>query len=82
MIIYDGFDDAIIGIVYRCGMSAVTLYDQDKCIEILMEQGLGSVEAMDHFNFNVAGGYVGPDTPCFAVLGPDEVLDSFPERAK
>ena len=82
MIIYDGFDDANIGIVYRCGMSSVTLYDQDKCIEILMDQGMGSVEAMEHFSYNVAGGYVGPDTPCFAGLEPDEVLEMLPERAK
>lgn len=80
MIIYGGFDEAVIGIVYRCGMSPVTLYDQDKCLEILMEQGLSPTDAMEHFNFNVAGGYIGADTPCFAVLDPDEVLEVFPER--
>jgi|TARA_R110000824_G_scaffold136919_1_gene300919 hypothetical protein len=81
VIIYDGFDEAVIGIVYRCGMEPVTLYDQDKCLEILMEQGLSPTDAMEHFNFNVAGGYIGPDTPCFAVLDPDEVLEMLPERA-
>ena len=80
MIIYDGFDEAVIGIVYRCGMQPGTLYDQDKCLEILMEQGLSPTDAMEHFNFNVAGGYIGPDTPCFAVLDTDEVLEMFPEK--
>ena len=29
----DGFDAAVIGVVHRCGMGPVTLYDQAKCLE-------------------------------------------------
>lgn len=75
MLIADGFDDAVIGVVHRCGMGPVALYDQSLCLQILVEQGLSMDEAMEHFSFNVSGAYVGPDTPCFAILEPALVWD-------
>ena len=75
MLVADGFDAAVIGVVHRCGMGPVTLYDQAKCIDILVGQGLSMDDAMDHFSFNVSGAYVGPDTPCFAILDPTLVHD-------
>jgi hypothetical protein len=32
----DGFDDAIIGVVERCGQPTLVCYDYDRCVEILM----------------------------------------------
>lgn len=56
----DGFDDAVIGIDSR-GMRLI--YSRNKCIDILVKQGLSYEEAIEHFDFNVEGAYVGEQTP-------------------
>tara|TARA_R110002110_G_scaffold96410_2_gene248378 strand:- start:244 stop:492 length:249 start_codon:yes stop_codon:yes gene_type:complete len=71
----DGFDDAVIGIVHRCGMPPVVLYDEEKCIEIIMRDGASRDSAIEYFYFNVAGSYVGKDTPCFARLSREEAFN-------
>ena len=43
--IADGLDDAIIGMAYRIGDTPVVAYDHEKCVEILMEQGMEEDEA-------------------------------------
>lgn len=67
----DGFEDALIGMVYRfCGSEGqvcVALYDRDKCIEILMRD-MDWEAAEEYFEYNVSGAYVGPGTPAFAVI--------------
>ena len=68
MLFADGCDEAVIGIAYRADGMRVVLYDERKCIEALIEQGLSQDEAQEHFSLNVSGAYVGPDTPCFALL--------------
>ena len=55
----DGFDDAIIGVEET---SMRLIYSVDKCLKIL-EQDMTELEAMEHFNFNVSGAYVGEKTP-------------------
>lgn len=69
MLFADGFDDALIGIVERAGQPTVALYDTRKCIKILMdEDGMSCEEAVEYFEFNVLGSYVGKQTPCFCTL--------------
>ena len=66
----DGFEDALIGYVERFGMSAVALYDRDKCIQVLVDRdGMTEEEAEEFFSFNTIGAWVGDATPCFATLG-------------
>ena len=60
----DGFDEAIIGIAYVRG-SAVVVYDEELVIKSLTEAGLGEIAAREYFDFNVAGAYVGEQTPVF-----------------
>jgi hypothetical protein len=61
----DGFDEAIIGVVQRIGVQAIC-YDEDKVLEILMERdGMTLIEAMEYFDFNIAGAWVGESTPFF-----------------
>ena len=61
----DGLDEAIIGItVGQSGMSYVVVYDEQKIIEILMEdEELSEEDAWDYYGFNVQGAYVGENTP-------------------
>ena len=59
----DGFDDALIGIDQ---VNYVAVYDTDKCIDILKEtSGMTQQEALEWFNFNTLGAYVGEYTPRF-----------------
>jgi hypothetical protein len=56
----DGFDDAVIGIDES---SMRLIYSVEKCIEILMKQGMNITEAVEYFEYNVSGSYVGEKTP-------------------
>jgi hypothetical protein len=56
----DGFDDAVIGIEES---SMRLIYSVEKCINILMKQGMDMTEAVEYFDFNVSGSYIGEKTP-------------------
>lgn len=57
----DGFDDAIIGVDEP---TLRLIYSTTKCVEILVERDdMGLDEALEHFDFNVRGAYVGDKTP-------------------
>ena len=72
-IMYDGFDAALIGIVARCGTEPLALYDREKCIQLLVDQGLEYSDAEDYFCYNVEGCYAGPHTPFIASFNLDPV---------
>jgi len=61
----DGFDEAIIGVGNRCGQLDILAYDVNKCIKILMAQGMTEEEAIDYFEVNVVGSWMGEETPIF-----------------
>ena len=62
----DGFDKAFIGVCHRAGQEPVIAYDYHKCIAVLVEdQNMSYDEAVEYFQFNVAGAYVGEYTPAF-----------------
>ncbi len=61
----DGFDEAIIGLT-EVDEGWRTCYDTGRIMELLVsEQGMTELEAMEYFDFNIAGAYVGPLTPIF-----------------
>jgi len=60
----DGFNEAIIGMCMDIATGEERLiYDANKCIDILIEQGMTDDEAIEYFEFNVGGAYVGDSTP-------------------
>tara|TARA_B100000963_G_C22496328_1_gene611627 strand:- start:294 stop:545 length:252 start_codon:yes stop_codon:yes gene_type:complete len=59
----DGFDDALVGCTY--GANVVAVYDIDRIIEILVEEGMDYEDAVEHADFNIVGSYVGEKTPIF-----------------
>lgn len=61
----ESFDRCILGVAFRCGMEPVVLYDKHEVINSLMLGGMSLDEAMECFEFNTAGAYVGPHTPMF-----------------
>lgn len=61
----DGFDQAIIGIGRQFNKTAV-VYDEEKVIDILQEQnGMSREEALEYYEFNIVGSFVGDATPIF-----------------
>lgn len=55
----DGFDDAILGIDDN---QMKIIYSVKKCIDILMKD-MSESDAVEYFEVNVAGAYVGDNTP-------------------
>lgn len=66
ILIADGFDEAIIGIE---DTSMRLIYSIEKCIDILIAEGLSEEDAIEHFEFNVRGSYVGEQTPIWCSTG-------------
>ena len=56
----DGFDNAVIGIDTD---SMRLIYSVQKCIEVLIEEGMDEIDAVEYFEYNVLGAYVGEKTP-------------------
>ena len=62
----DGFDEAVLGFVNRWNQDPVVVYDTERIIKILMERdGMPYEDAVEFFEFNTAGAYVGVNTPLF-----------------
>ena len=61
----DGLDDAIIGIsCIKPSGEYVVVYSRSKCIDIFMQRdGMTDEEALEFFEYNVEGAYVGEKTP-------------------
>jgi hypothetical protein len=76
----DGFEEAFIGMARRIGGGEVAVYDYDECVAVLMRRDkMTYEEALDYFEYNVVGAFMGPKTPLFVELKTlPEVLE---ERA-
>ena len=62
----DGFEDAFIGFGTRFTYD-VAVYDYNKCIDIL-ERDMPHEDAVEYFEFNTRGAYVGENTPVFVTV--------------
>jgi hypothetical protein len=66
-LLMDGYDDCLEGICIRFGQDPIAIYDYDKVINKLMEDGLSEVDATEWFEYNMIGAWVGEKTPAFIV---------------
>lgn len=78
MLKLDGFDDCVIGVCHRF-QESVLIYDREKIIDKLAKDMIepGPVntareraeqaeqDAIEYFEFNIIGAWVGETTPCF-----------------
>lgn len=61
----DGFDDCIVGIGRQFTKTFV-VYDYDQVIQTLVDRdGMDWDDAVEWFEFNIVGAWVGEATPCF-----------------
>ncbi len=66
MLKMDGLDDALIGSAdVWVGNTTVErlVYSGEKIVKVLMAQGMTEEEAYEFVDFNIAGAYVGEETP-------------------
>ena len=67
ILLADGLDEAVIGIDER---SMRLIYSNTKVIAILMERdGMEMEDAVEHFEYNISGAYVGEKTPIWCSDG-------------
>ena len=64
IVLADGFDKAIIGVSNN---EMRVIYSKSLCIDILMSQGMDEDEALEYFEYNVSGAYVGERTPIWCL---------------
>lgn len=62
-ITWDNCDDALVGYAERCGQPALAVYDYEKLVEVFLAQGMSQEEAVEWIEFNIAGAWVGEQTP-------------------
>jgi hypothetical protein len=67
----DGFEAAFLGIHRRFSHPPLAAYSYEKCIGVLMERDkMSHDEAVEFFDFNVIGSWVGDGTPVFVQTEP------------
>lgn len=88
VVIADGLSDAFIGLA-QVGKESktVAVYDSVKIIKILMEQGLTQDEAVEYYEYNILGAYVGEATPVYLIPVDKEcwtfkLPEDFPKKKK
>lgn len=76
IVMADGLSDAFIGIGSQGpNGETVAVYDSMKIVEKLMADGMDQEQALEFYEYNIAGAYVGPKTPMFMVKIPREMWD-------
>jgi hypothetical protein len=60
----DGFDDCILGLTINDKGLPVVLYSEPEVVKSLAQQ-MPLDEAVEYFDFNIKGAYVGERTPIF-----------------
>lgn len=58
----DGFDDAVVGVELA---TERLVYDADLMTDILMQEGMEEIDAIDYLHYNVFNAYVGEKTPIY-----------------
>tara|TARA_R100000742_G_C4213688_1_gene39354 strand:- start:210 stop:539 length:330 start_codon:yes stop_codon:yes gene_type:complete len=77
----DGFDDAIIGVGNQFSNDNVIIYSADKIIDIMMgRDGMKSEEALEYFEYNIKGAWMGKHTPIFIWEASKEDFGEMPDE--
>lgn len=73
LITFDGLDEAIVGISTVHTQPTRVVYSFVTIIQILMESGIESYEeAVEYFDFNIAGLWATENTPAILYTGDDD----------
>lgn len=70
-LLFDGFEDALVGIARQQYKPPLAVYDREKCLEILRTRdGMTHEEAEEMFSFNTEGAWLGEHTPLILTSPP------------
>ena len=65
-ILCDGFNDAIIGMAERINLGPVVAYSVEKMLDIMIARdGMTYEEALEYYDYNIAGAWLGDNTPIY-----------------
>ena len=67
----DGFDDALVGCTY--GANVVAVYDIQRMIEVLVNEGMEHDDAVEFLEYNVVSANLGDKTPLYVNFVTEEV---------
>jgi len=67
----DGFDAALVGCTY--GTNVVAVYDIQRMIEVLVNEGMEHDDAVEFLEYNVVSAYLGDKTPLYVNFVTEEV---------
>jgi hypothetical protein len=60
----DGFDNCILGYEYNWDGNIRLIYSVKAMLEeLVVSEGMTDEDAIEHFEYNIRGGYVGEKTP-------------------
>lgn len=66
IIVYpDGFEDCIVGVAEKFGGPPVAVLDLEKILSKLRKEGMTYEKAIEYFEYNILGSYVGEQTPVY-----------------
>lgn len=66
LVLADGLEAAFLGLMMRFNvLDPIACYDYDLVIQSFIEDGMTEEEAIEHFEYNVIGAWVGERTPCY-----------------
>ncbi len=66
ILLMDDFDDCVIGVCNRFGQDPIVAYDYNLVInKMVNEWEMDIDEALEYYEFNQIGAWVGDKTPCF-----------------
>ena len=60
------YDECIIGVGARFNDGPLAIYGVERILEVLMRDEVDEEGAMEHFEYNIIGGWNGSGTPIFA----------------
>tara|TARA_R110000824_G_scaffold381567_1_gene574390 strand:- start:2848 stop:3117 length:270 start_codon:yes stop_codon:yes gene_type:complete len=73
-LVADGFDEAVVGVGYQGPKGPIVVYSASACVECLQKRdGMDFEEALEFFEFNVKGSWVGENTPIFLYDRPEDI---------
>jgi len=65
ILLMDGYDDCVVGVVEQFGRPPIVCYDRENVIRKMVADGMTYEEAEEFFEYNQIGAWVGDRTPCF-----------------
>lgn len=65
------YDKCAIGVLERIGMEPIVIYDKALVLKQLRDDGCTELEAIEWYEYNMVGAYMGERTPGFLVKPED-----------